>query len=1013
MKRRLLVWLVLALSATAAFGRGAQGRLVGRVVGLSHGARHEEIDLRLAREGDGTQLSAVVDASGVFRFDELAAGEYLLSASHPAGLGAERYVTVYGGNEETPTELRLARPGAAAVASLLWAVLVMVLGLGCGGAIFLYGRVQEQPRPVPWGARPRRRRHERWERGAPAVLAVSIWIAAFSLFRLLAPEMQPMLLAAAGPLTAISASLLTASVLAVLVNARPSTRVALWLLGGGALLAVVARLGPQVESLAQLSPLANTLCWLGMGLGLLLWTGAAGWLVSLGLKRPSYVLLAALVGAVLDIYMVFFGRTGEVVAAREGAGRLWVDLGTLGWPVLGSDRFYGVVGAGDFVFLALFLAAAQRFGFGLVRNIWAQLAALSTGFLVAHTLVLLLPELVGLPALPFMAAFLLMANRGRFETTPTDRRHIAAVLGVLLLACSALGARRLARQPVGREEVNVELAGETAAPNPVRVPWAADKLRQPGLGARALPAAAGDGPALARFEYVAEVIGDRPVIVRGALARPSGAGPWPAVLVLHDSAETADLAEARAWAARGCLGVVFDANPRRDPFDSDLAAWPSTVPLSHDADLRDSLLYHHGVAALRAVQYLDTRPEASGELVLVGRGQGAVVALALVGLVPTAKALVLERVGALDQRDGGKLAGFVGARPSAVRDALLAAFGPERHAARVRQAVLVVAASNDPDWALPAASRVYGQLPRGRRRLVIAPNADHGLGAPATEMVARFVAAALGQAPETIAQPALTVTGEDNRLLLTCATSLSGVAGVTFHVATDAVDDPRGWPGRYWAAIPGRRLGAEWVARIGLAPPAASIAVWAQVTAEDGSVAATPLWEQTPTAARVRLGPAVWCDPVLGAFRAGAGGWRAAESGDTVTWRAPGYLELGSAAVTNRVDALRRIGGLASALLVEVDAGPAARELSLQVVERWARAGEQRWAVAARTTAGRGWVEFPLRGLRPLSGGGAGRTPAWERVDALVLRADTGPAWRLHHATLTAGGGGAVWPVTP
>lgn len=132
-------------------------------------------------------------------------------------------------------------------------------------------------------------------------------------------------------------------------------------------------------------------------LGVLATAIALGWLVARGLKKPSYLLTAAVVGALTDIYSVYFGPSKQVLSSA-----VFPYVG-FQWGIFGQGVI-PCVGAGDFVFLALFFVGVRRFGLNDSKTLIAMIAAFGLGFLS----LVLSPK--GIPALPFMTALLLLVH---------------------------------------------------------------------------------------------------------------------------------------------------------------------------------------------------------------------------------------------------------------------------------------------------------------------------------------------------------------------------------------------------------------------------------------------------------------------------------------------------------------------------------------------------------------------------------------------------------------------------
>ena len=160
---------------------------------------------------------------------------------------------------------------------------------------------------------------------------------------------------------------------------------------------------------------------------------AGGRLLSRLLRDRNILLPVAVVAILADIFTVAIGPTGK---ALEHAPEL-VQKFSVGLPAAGSAAgpegakglaMLASMGIGDFVFLALFLTAAARFGLPLRRG-GAIMATLVCLALAAYFL--LPPVLPGIPLLPFIAGGFLLAYAGRLKLSRTERQ--ALLWGGLLL----------------------------------------------------------------------------------------------------------------------------------------------------------------------------------------------------------------------------------------------------------------------------------------------------------------------------------------------------------------------------------------------------------------------------------------------------------------------------------------------------------------------------------------------------------------------------------------------------
>jgi hypothetical protein len=148
-----------------------------------------------------------------------------------------------------------------------------------------------------------------------------------------------------------------------------------------------------------------------------------GVLVGKQVEKASHIFAIVVLGSVMDLWSVGVGVTEEIVSSP---GSSYYFL--LNWPLAGKGGVtYPLIGATDFLFVALFLFLAHRFHFPVSRNVIGMAAAVA--FSVLSALVLQR----GMPALPFIAAAVLVLN---FRAILPDRRELTqiAVGTVVLLA---------------------------------------------------------------------------------------------------------------------------------------------------------------------------------------------------------------------------------------------------------------------------------------------------------------------------------------------------------------------------------------------------------------------------------------------------------------------------------------------------------------------------------------------------------------------------------------------------
>lgn len=173
-----------------------------------------------------------------------------------------------------------------------------------------------------------------------------------------------------------------------------------------------------------------------------------GRIVSRMLREPSILLPVAVVAAVVDFWGVYWGFVAHV---SETAPKVTQNLSAQ-VPQMADVPLVvpmvGAMGVGDFLFLALFLAALHRLGLGLRPTLWALLITLVVG----PTLALLIPqwlfkyELEALPGLPFISLAVLAANwRGVRPSREERQALLYAGVTVAAVIAAYLGIRHVTR----------------------------------------------------------------------------------------------------------------------------------------------------------------------------------------------------------------------------------------------------------------------------------------------------------------------------------------------------------------------------------------------------------------------------------------------------------------------------------------------------------------------------------------------------------------------------------------
>jgi len=162
---------------------------------------------------------------------------------------------------------------------------------------------------------------------------------------------------------------------------------------------------------------------------LLAGAAAAGSVIGAGIEQPGYLLPVAWVSGLTDAASVLY-RMGPsaLIAARPRV----LSLLALSFPLVGSGRIEPILGVGDVLFCAVYVAAARRHRLGLGR----MTAALGAGLLA--TLVLVVALETAVPALPMLGAFVILLFPTARSIPAADRRVSFAAMTLVTVAVTVL-----------------------------------------------------------------------------------------------------------------------------------------------------------------------------------------------------------------------------------------------------------------------------------------------------------------------------------------------------------------------------------------------------------------------------------------------------------------------------------------------------------------------------------------------------------------------------------------------
>lgn len=155
----------------------------------------------------------------------------------------------------------------------------------------------------------------------------------------------------------------------------------------------------------------------------------AGAVIGWRIAHPGHLIVVAIASSLADVWSVLSpgGPSATVIQDAPTLSAI-----AIGFPMLGTLAIEPLLGVGDVVFVALYLAAARKHGLGVGKTC----AALALAFAVTGAAVMGLER--ALPALPFLGAAMLIAHPAARLPPLGERRTAAIGLGVLVLLGAVL-----------------------------------------------------------------------------------------------------------------------------------------------------------------------------------------------------------------------------------------------------------------------------------------------------------------------------------------------------------------------------------------------------------------------------------------------------------------------------------------------------------------------------------------------------------------------------------------------
>jgi hypothetical protein len=138
------------------------------------------------------------------------------------------------------------------------------------------------------------------------------------------------------------------------------------------------------------------------------------------IQHPGHLLFVAIASSLADVFSV---TQPEGLSAAIVQSEAALSVAALSFPMLGTRQIEPLLGVGDVVFTALYLAAARRHGLPLLRSV------LSLAFAFFVTMLAVIVFRAPVPALPFLGAAMLITQPRVWQVPERDRwRGFVALL---------------------------------------------------------------------------------------------------------------------------------------------------------------------------------------------------------------------------------------------------------------------------------------------------------------------------------------------------------------------------------------------------------------------------------------------------------------------------------------------------------------------------------------------------------------------------------------------------------
>lgn len=299
--------------------------------------------------------------------------------------------------------------------------------------------------------------------------------------------------------------------------------------------------------------------------------------------------------------------------------------------------------------------------------------------------------------------------------------------------------------------------------------------------------------------YEGEPFNGKPTRVFAYYGRPEGAGPFPAMVLVHGGGGKAFSAWAEHWAKRGYCAIAMDLAgngpggrlPDGGPDQGDVAKFRDFT----DADAKDMWTYHAVAAVLRAHSLLASRSEVDRNRIgVTGISWGGYLTCIVAGIDDRLKVAVPVYGCGFLHENSVWLEPRISKMTPEHRDRWVSHWDPSRYLAGVSCPILFLNGSNDFAYPMDSYKKCYQLVAERLRKVSVKIKLPHGHIWTFGE-VDQFVDSHLKGGQPLATLDAMRLSGESVRAKVT---STVPVTKAEFHFTTDSGP----WQKRNWQTVP-------------------------------------------------------------------------------------------------------------------------------------------------------------------------------------------------------------------